>query len=449
MIIIMLAYAILTNFIYKTFSSYIFENDVYVEEDYAEIYDVNNREELPSYVNAKTTYDVVKLREKYQDNSWQYNYLVESGAYDIIYQINSYENKLTSNEEDYRSAKAEYDILMEKLEKDDWRSIAENDKKLYEEKLALAETDREKKELEINIEEQNIRLEKNISYAANPLNESLDAYIDSKIGLLDYEGNDLAKMSDSEKNQYYEMRENYLTNEYALNHNIDITTMGSSRSIMISFFNEYLLMLVIMIFMIAGSITSQEFSKGTIKLLLLKPYSRFKILLSKYITVLLSIVMAFAIMFIIQLVVGGLFFGFNSLTDPIMVYSNINDSITIVNVFNYVLTNFIGLLPCFILLASLAFAASTLFNNTSLAVVIGFVGYIGGNMISQLLSSLKYWWIKYIFCFNWDLTPYIYHNYPAIKGTSLVFSVIVCVIYLLLLLVPTFIFFKKKDITNV
>ena len=303
--------------------------------------------------------------------------------------------------------------------------------------------------MEINIEEKKLRLEKNISYETSYLNTSLQAYIDSKATLLDYEDKDISKMNDDEKSHYYEVREQYLANEYALKNDIDINTIGNLRTIMESFFEEYLLMLIIMIFMIAGSITSQEFSKGTIKLLLLKPYSRFKILLSKYITVILSIIVAFVIMFLIQFVVGGVFFGFDSLADPLIIYSDINDSITIVNVFNYVFMKFVALLPFFLLLSTLSFAVSTIFTNTALAVVIGFVGYIGGNMISELLASLKYWWIKYIFCFNWDLTPYIFNYYPSIKGISLAFSITVCVIYLLLLLVPTFILFKRKDITNV
>lgn len=449
MVIVMLAYAVLTNFIYKTLSSYILEGEEYINEDYAEMYDVNNREELPYYVEEKTSYDLYKLRENYKKDSWQYNYLVQADVYDILYRINSYENKLSLNEEDYKSAKEEYDVIIKKLDTDDWKEIVESEKKSYEEQLLTEEDTKTKKELEIRIEEQSIRLDKDISYAKSYLNDALTNYIESKIALLEYEDKDISKLNKDEKDSYFEVREQYLANEYALENNVDISTMGNLRTIMGSFFNEYLLMLVIMIFMIAGSITSQEFSKGTIKLLLLKPYSRVKILLSKYITVILSIFMAFIIMFIIQLVVGGIFFGFDSLSDPMIIYSNISDSITIVNVFKYVFMNFIGLLPCILLLATLAFAASTLFTNTALAVVIGFVGYIGGNMISELLISLKYWWIKYIFCFNWDLTPYIFNYSPSIKGVSMIFSIVVCVVYLLLLLVPTFILFKRKDITNV
>lgn len=130
MVIVMLAYAVLTNFIYKTLSSYILEGEEYINEDYAEMYDVNNREELPYYVEEKTSYDLYKLRENYKKDSWQYNYLVQADVYDILYRINSYENKLSLNEEDYKSAKEEYDVIIKKLDTDDWKEIVESEKKI-------------------------------------------------------------------------------------------------------------------------------------------------------------------------------------------------------------------------------------------------------------------------------------------------------------------------------
>ena len=47
---------------------------------------------------------------------------------------------------------------------------------------------------------------------------------------------------------------------------------------------------------VAGTIVSNEFQKGTIKLLLTRPYSRNKILLSKYIVSIISILI-FIILF--------------------------------------------------------------------------------------------------------------------------------------------------------
>ena len=184
--------------------------------------------------------------------------------------------------------------------------------------------------------------------------------------------------------------------------------------------------------MIAGGIASQEFSKGTIKQLLVRPYSRTKILLSKYITSISCIFIACFITFVFQLILGTIFFGTESLTTPIISYSNINDKITVMNIFVYSFKSFLGLLPTFLLLTTLSFA-----------------GFIGSDVVTELLAGFKKWWIKYIYCFNWNFTPYIFNNKTDIKGVSLGFSIIVCLVYLAILLIPSFIVFKNRDIKNV
>ena len=55
--------------------------------------------------------------------------------------------------------------------------------------------------------------------------------------------------------------------------------------------------IIILILMVASTIVAEEFTTGTIKLLLIKPFSRGKILLSKYLTVIL-----FSVLIIISLV---------------------------------------------------------------------------------------------------------------------------------------------------
>ena len=61
--------------------------------------------------------------------------------------------------------------------------------------------------------------------------------------------------------------------------------------------------------MIAGTIVSEEFNKGTIKLLLVKPYTRNKILLSKFITTLIMIVFVIIVTITMQILIGGVLFG--------------------------------------------------------------------------------------------------------------------------------------------
>ena len=73
--------------------------------------------------------------------------------------------------------------------------------------------------------------------------------------------------------------------------------------------------------MISGSIVSDEFSKGTIKLLLVRPYNRLKILSAKFITCLCMLICFIIFISVCQLLVGGIVQGFNCLNVPAVVYN--------------------------------------------------------------------------------------------------------------------------------
>lgn len=448
MIIVMFAFVLLTNFLYKTLDNVAKNMDdiryEYFDEDF-----YRDRPELKeAYVEEKIGYEVYELKNKYDKKSWQYNYI--GASYDlnqIMKRIVSYELKFTKDEDDYNLAKQEYNEFIKKLDNDDWKEVAKEEKKKYEEELEVAEGYETKQELKIRIEGIDLRLEKDISYADSYMNTALSTYEDNKVFFIQYEDVEINKLSNEEKENYYESRKEYLKSQYILDNNIDLSNGGTD--ILTNFYSEYLFIIIVMIFMIVGCIVSQEFSKGTIKQLLVRPYSRTKILLSKYITSIASIFIACFIMFVFQLIVGALFFGADSITNPIISYSNINDKIAVMNVFVYSFKLFISLLPTFLLLTTLAFAASTIFNNTALAIVISFAGFIGSDIVAGLLSGFKKWWIKYVYCFNWNFTPYIFNNKPDMKGLSLGFSIVVCLVYLAILLIPSFIVFKNRDIKNV
>lgn len=448
MIIIMFAFVFLTNFLYKTLDNVVRNMDDIRYEEFDEDYYKERPELKEDYVEEKTGYEIYELKKKYDKKSWQRNYIETSSDLEQIKRrIVSYELKFTKDEEDYNLAKEEYNQFINKLDSGDWKDVAKEEKKKYEESLEVAEGKEVIEELKIRIEGINLRLEKDISYSDSYMNTALNNYIDNKVFFIRYEDADLDKLSEEESFNYYEGRKEFFSAKYTLDNNKNLSNEGTE--IINIFYSEYLFIIIVMIFMIAGGIASQEFSKGTIKQLLVRPYSRTKILLSKYITSISCIFIACFITFVFQLIIGTLFFGIDSITTPIISYSNISDKITIMNVFVYSFKLFIGILPTFLLLTTLAFAASTIFNNTALAIVISFAGFIGSDVVSSLLAGFNKWWVKFVYCFNWEFTPYIFNNKPSIKGVSLGFSIVVCLVYLLILLVPTFIVFKNRDIKNV
>ena len=109
----------------------------------------------------------------------------------------------------------------------------------------------------------------------------------------------------------------------------------------------------------------------------------------------------------------------------------------------------LGKLPMYILLMTLAFALSTLFTNSALAITIGVLGYMGGPIVNQLAEVYKLQWIKYFVTPNWDLRQYLYGGIPKFDGITLTFSIAIIICYMIIMLVPTYMVFKKRNIKNI
>src|SRR5690606_26357656 len=70
---------------------------------------------------------------------------------------------------------------------------------------------------------------------------------------------------------------------------------------------------------VGASSVASEFSWGTIKLLLIRPVSRTKILLSKYLSTIIFALVSLIILFVVSLLVGSIIFGFDG-SQPHLVY---------------------------------------------------------------------------------------------------------------------------------
>jgi ABC-2 type transport system permease protein len=71
----------------------------------------------------------------------------------------------------------------------------------------------------------------------------------------------------------------------------------------------------------------------------------------------------------------------------------------------------------------------------------------GGNTMVQLLSSYKLELGKYIVFANTDLGQYFFSK-PPFNGMSLLFSLIILILYLSIYLGCSWIFFQRKDISG-
>ena len=450
MLIVILAYVIFANIMYKyAYSStqnYIY-SESYIKMLEEDIKNLNpeNLEEVDQYINSKTEIDTYNLIKEYDEDSWQYEVILNKGT-TYISAINYY----TYNEKNsvaLDNAKIEYNNFVEKLNSNDWRKFASEELELAKQNRIGMGKDTKDNMVDVEIETLQMRLDYNIEYGNNYKNQALSKYSQSKIQVLELEQNN--NKGYDEKRAYQEAKADLEKSKYVIENDKDIFNEADARGILLNLFTEYELFIIIAIVLIAGAIVSEEFNKGTIKLLLVRPYSRTKILLSKFIVILLTVIFVILIVGIMQFIVGSIFFGFDSLKIPVVEYNHNTGALVEMSIIKNVILNALGKLPIYILLGTLAFALSTLFCNTAVAITISLLGYMASSMVNQFAYYYNITWLKYFVTPNWDFTQYLYGKLPTMEGLNIAFSIVICLIYFAIMMIPTFIVFRKRNIKNI
>ena len=465
-LIVVLGFMIFSNVMSKNTSNILYNQYYYsgqtltfLQEE-LEGLDPEKASDMEMYIDIKSQIELYELMGEYENGSWQQEIISENLS-GYFKEKCMYEYGAKKDSQKAQEAQNKIDEIKQKLDSDDWKYFAQLELQQATEKLANIEeqiknTEDKKALLSLNQEKENAlidktiaeyRINKNIKYGQDYLNQALDDYKYSAQQILRYENSEKELTYDEKKayNSTLEIRE---SSKYMIENKVDLNKMNLNKNLEY-FFDNYGIFAIAIIIMIAGTIMSEEFNKGTIKLLLVKPYSRTKILLSKFITVMLMIIFVVLIMGIMQLLVGGVVFGFDSLSEPVVAYNFNTNSLQEINVFVYFLTQFLAQLPIFILLATLAFALGTIFTNSALAITISLLGYIAANIINQLAISYNIKFLEYFVTMNWDLSQYLFGNLPNMEGMTMTFSIITCIAYFLIMVIPTLIIFKKKNIKNI
>ena len=253
----------------------------------------------------------------------------------------------------------------------------------------------------------------------------------------------------SEKIEYYKNVKSLNINKYYIENNITNASSSDSRASLLNLFDNYELFILVFIIMIAGGIVSDEFNKGTIKMLLVRPYHRCKILLSKFIVCLIMLIFIMFFIAIGQFIVGGIILGFDSLSVPAIIYNYATSQVQTMSIPMYIVIAGLAKLPMYILLMTLAFACSTIFINTAVSIVIPLLGYMGSSIINQLAIVYNIKLINYFVTPNWDLTSYLFGGLSQFEGLVPSFSISICIIYFAIMFVTSFAVFRKRNIKNI
>ncbi len=142
---------------------------------------------------------------------------------------------------------------------------------------------------------------------------------------------------------------------------------------------------VIILIILAGSMISHEISTGSIKSLIIAPVKRWKIYLSKYMTVLLVAIALSLYTYVISILLSGILFGFsNFYTDVYYVSGMLVPMNFALSQLIYSLCSIVPL----IFFATMAFMLSSITKNTAASVAISMGIYWGGSFVQMILGEI-------------------------------------------------------------
>lgn len=235
-------------------------------------------------------------------------------------------------------------------------------------------------------------------------------------------------------------QEQIVLNEYHLAQNIRSTDgtlwdgVNGSASMMI--------VITIFTIIIVGDSVAGEFSSGTIKLLLIRPASRSKILVSKYISFLLFGMLLLLTLFVLSIVINGILYGFGHMDLP-LVSMNADGQIIernmVLNLWKTYMLNGIST----VMYVTLAFMISSAFRSSAMAIGFSIGALFAGNIILEALQRFD--WSKYLLFANTDLTQYL-SGHPYQDGMTLSFSIGVLVVYFLVFNLISWLIFTRRDV---
>ncbi|ANE46608.1 hypothetical protein SY83_10360 [Paenibacillus swuensis] len=193
---------------------------------------------------------------------------------------------------------------------------------------------------------------------------------------------------------------------------------------------------------VAGDSLAGEFTSGTIKLLLIRPASRLKILISKYLSLLMFSFLLLVVLFVVSVLVNGLLFQFGFVDLPLL---SVNGEGVVVegNMVAHLWKSYLLNGITTVMYVSMAFMISAAFRSSAMAIGFSIAALFAGTVLMELLQ--RYEWSKYLLFPNLDLTPYLTAN-PYQDGMTLTFSIVVLCVYFLVFNLVSWLVFTRRDV---
>jgi ABC-2 type transport system permease protein len=238
--------------------------------------------------------------------------------------------------------------------------------------------------------------------------------------------------------------------QYYLDHNINPTEPGAVTFVRIFAENSIDMFIPLLVMIIAADLVSSEHSLGSIKLLLTRPVKRWRILLSKYISLVLAISIIVGMVGLLSYGIAGTVFGYHGWGAPIITGfsaegGNLDTSnVRLISQGKFLLMELGLVWFVSVVVGTLSFMLSVLIRSTAAGMGVMLASLISGMILSNMVSSWQS--AKYFFMVNLKLTNYLTGSAPPIEGMTLLSSMTVLVIWWAGALIVAFTVFTRQDV---
>lgn len=436
----------------------------------------NLNNDVENLISKNVSLEFAKLYNRYKTESWQrYALNEERNGYsfennsNLPYNQDIYNNikiikdyELNPNtqitEEQYNKSIKVYNGYIEALDSNNWKQYILYKIQCLKEEQEL-DLDNNFAWIQIEIDINQLRLENNIKYEDDKLNEYIEQYRGERYYLQNYvqlkdKNNFIEKQIEKSKGKVSLL-------EYAIENNISQDISSESYNIItenkidarISFirtFEHFDLIIIIIAIYISCMIVTEEINKKTIKNLLAKPHKRSTILISKMIACIITIIISIIFICITQYVVGGLIYGFDSYHLGYIGYDYNTEQAFTMNVGQFIILEALAKLPMYVLVILFCIFMGTINNNTSMTMILTLITFIVASSVLAEWSKVESLAniFKYFITNNWDFSTYLFGNFSEIPGINLEFSIVVYAIYFILLIAASIKIFSNKEINN-
>jgi ABC-2 type transport system permease protein len=254
--------------------------------------------------------------------------------------------------------------------------------------------------------------------------------------------NDKTILADPNLDKDYkkEVSNNLLLVEHMLKN--DIPPMHTTMWGPINNLTGLVFLITLFVVIVAGDSLAGEFSTGTIKLLLIRPASRLKIMLSKYYSLIIFGIFLLILLFISCFLINGLLYGFSGLNQT---YYSVNtegvieQQSALVHLWSEYLLGAVET----VMYVTLAFMISAVFRSSAMAIGISIFAMFAGVSVAAIFQ--QYAWSKYLVFANMDLSQHLDGN-PFRDEMTMGFSVTVLVVYFVIFNILSWAVFTRRDV---